>query len=57
MLIEIGQLKSGDTYANGRYKVLSNEDGVIKIIRLSDKHYISFHDKSINWEHKVHKDG
>ena len=35
-LIEIGQLKSGDTYANGKYRVLSNDVEVIKIIRHDD---------------------
>lgn len=54
--IELGKLKPGEVYGNGKYRVISNDGEVIKILRLSDNNYISFHDKHINWKHKVKKD-
>lgn len=51
----IGELKPGDTYANGKYRVLSNQDGVIQIVRLSDRWRIEFNDLQVNWNHSVIK--
>lgn len=54
--ITLGQLKTGDSYGNGKYRVLSNLDGVMQVIRLSDNWRIQFHDKQVNWKQKVKKD-
>lgn len=54
----IGELKPGDSYGNEKYKVLSNQYGIIKIVRNDEgkPHYITFHDKQPNWNWKVVKD-
>lgn len=54
--IELGQLQPGDTYGNGRYKVLDNDGYIIKVVRLSDGWRLEFHSSSINYRHKVTKD-
>ena len=53
---KLGTLKTGESYGNGKYRVLSNYDGVIKIRRIEDNHLIVFHSGLINWKHLVKKD-
>jgi len=56
MQVELGTLSNGDVYANGKYRVLSNDGYTIKILRLKDKWFISFHVSQVNWKFKVRKD-
>lgn len=50
------ELKEGDTYSNGKYRIMSNDGFSIRIRRISDQHIIVFHKGSVNWDWMVKKD-
>lgn len=53
---QLGRLKPGDSYGNGKYRVWKRTEFSITVIRLSDNIPIVFYEGSVNWNWLVKKD-